>query len=301
MATSSNIVICTGFAQGLRLICKHLLRRGVRTIAVEDPWHNQQRATVRAFGFRVIPIPVDEHGIRVDLLRKTEARAVIVTPAHQYPTGAVLSASRRSSLIDWACLKNALVIEDDYDAEYRYDREPIGALQGLAPDRVVYCGSASKILAPGLRLGWILLPADMVSDVASEKHEEDLGSPVMEQVTFADFINRGELDRHLRKSKIIYRRKRDLMIAAINKQFPSFRVRGVAAGLHLMVELPSEVDESALVASALEHAIGVYGVRPYRLRKGPPALILGYGALSELRISKGIQDLRLHWNPFLLE
>jgi GntR family transcriptional regulator / MocR family aminotransferase len=234
---------------------------------------------------------VDGDGVRIDRLEAARVDAVLVTPAHQFPTGAVLGPARRAALLDWARRRGALVVEDDFDAEYRYDREPVGALQGLAPDRVVYAGSASKTLAPALRLGWLVLPAALADAVAQAKRRDDLGSPVIEQLAYADFLDRGELDRHLRRTRVLYRRRRDALVAALAAHVPAARVHGVAAGLHLMIELPPDTDEAALIAVAARRSVAVYGVGVHRGRTGPPALVLGYGAMSERAIAEGVVRL----------
>src|SRR5262245_45431106 len=292
-ARADRVVLCTGFAQGLRLVCQALRARGVARVVVEDPSHALHRAAMQTVGLTVVPIPVDRGGLCVERLRAVDAGAVFVTPAHQFPTGAVLAPDRRAALLDWAVRKQAVVIEDDYDAEYRYDREPIGALQGLAPDRIAYAGSVSKTLAPALRLGWLVLPAELVAEVARLKRREDLGSPALDQLAYADFLDRGELDRHLRRTRLRYRRRRERLVAAVGAHLPALRIEGVAAGLHLMVGLPPRADEAALVEAAATRSVRVYGVGPHRARPGagPPALLLGYGGLSEAEIVVGVERL----------
>lgn len=292
VARADRMVMCTGFTQGFRLVCQVLATRGVRSIATEDPSHTEQRAAIQAAGLKPVPIAVDEHGLLVDRLAKTDAGAVLVTPAHQFPLGSVLAPERRAALVDWAIRQRAVVIEDDYDAEFRYDREPIGALQGMAPEHVVYIGSASKTLAPALRLGWLMLPADLAPEVARAKHREDMGSPTLEQLTFADFTHRGGLDRHLRRMRLHYRRRRDVLMAALRVHLPRLRVSGIAAGLHLILELAPGADEQAIVASAAERSVGVHDVGRYRARsKALPALLLGYGAIADSAIAEGIKRL----------
>jgi GntR family transcriptional regulator/MocR family aminotransferase len=293
VALADLVVACTGFTQGLRLVCQALRERGGRRIAIEDPCHAEQRGLVERAGLRPVPIPVDRGGLRVDRLCRADVDAALVTPAHQFPTGAVLTPERRGALLDWAARRRAVVVEDDFDAEYRYDREPIGTLQGLAPDRVVYAGSASKTLAPALRLGWLLLPAHLAEAVARAKRRDDLGSPTLEQLAFADFVEHAELDRHLRKSRLVYRRRRDALITALDRSLPELRVHGVAAGLHVMVELCAGSDERAVIAAAALRSVAVYGVSAHRSRprSGPPALVLGYGAMSERDIAAGIERL----------
>lgn len=291
-ARPDRVVLCTGFAQGLRLVCQALRARGVTRVVVEDPSHALHRATMQAAGLTVVPVPVDRGGLRVDRVRTVDAGAVMVTPAHQFPTGAVLGPDRRAALLDWAVARGAVVIEDDYDAKYRYDREPIGALQGLAPDRIAYAGSVSKTLAPALRLGWLVLPVDLVTTVASLKRQEDMGSPALDQLAYADFLDRGELDRHLRRTRRHYRRRRDLLVATLRRHAPGLRVHGVAAGLHRFVELAPTADEGRVRSAAAERSVAVYGVRAHRARHaGPPALLLGYGNLSNAAIVEGVKRL----------
>jgi GntR family transcriptional regulator/MocR family aminotransferase len=291
-AHPDRMVICNGFTQGFRLTCTVLRRLGIEAIATEDPSHEEQREAVRDAGLKCITIPVDGQGIIVERLEKTEARAVLVTPAHQYPTGAVLAPQRRAALLDWAVRKQAYIIEDDYDAEFRYDREPIGALHGVAPDRVIYIGSASKTLAPALRLGWLVAPTDLVEAFAATKKRDDLGSASLEQLAFADFIERGELDRHLRRMRRLYRRRRELLLKALRNHMPERRVFGVAAGLHLMLELPADADEGDIVTRARQLSVNISGTRTYRARaKLPPSLILGYGSLRDSAVAEGVKRL----------
>ena len=291
-ADPGRVLICNGFTQGFRLTCTVLRRQGIEAVATEDPSHFEQREAVRDAGLKCIPIPVDEQGLVVERLEKTDAQAVLVTPAHQFPTGAVLAPQRRAALLEWAARKEAYIIEDDYDAEFRYDREPIGALQGVAPERVIYAGSASKTLAPALRLGWLVVPAGLVEKFARVKKAEDSGSPSLEQLAFADFIERGELDRHLRRMRRIYRRRRDMLIKALRQHLPKRRVYGVAAGLHLMLELPADADVSAIIAEAAKLSVNVTSTQAYRARaKLPPSLILGYGHLRDSAVMEGVRRL----------
>jgi GntR family transcriptional regulator/MocR family aminotransferase len=289
----SRIVICSGFGQGLMLVCQVLKRRGARRVVFEDPFQSEQRAIVAAAGLEPVDVAVDEHGLRTDLLADVTADAVVVTPAHQFPTGAVLGPRRRVELCSWAERVGAVVIEDDYDAEYRYDREPIGALQGLAPERVVYTGSASKTLAPCLRLGWLILPSWLVTPVAEAKFNDDHGSPALEQLGLSDFISSGRFDRHLRRNRAMYKQRRDALVSALTKHLPEAKVEGVAAGLHLVVTLPEGIDEAQLIDAAAERSVGVTGMARYRSfgSAGPPAILLGYGAIAEAAIAPGIRRL----------
>jgi GntR family transcriptional regulator/MocR family aminotransferase len=247
---------------------------------------------VTAAGLEVVGVPVGEDGIRVDSLERTDADAVILTPSHQWPTGAVLAPDARAAALRWAQRRGALIVEDDYDAEYRYDRAPIGAMQGLAPDRVVYAGTASKTLAPGLRLGWLVVPADLVDDIAEAKLLADRGSPVLDQLAFADFLERGELDRHLRRMRPVYRRRRDMLIQALREHAPDLEPAGIAAGLHLIAYLPSDLDETTLVEAAAGRGLAVHGLTPYRISSdGRGALIFGYATLTQRTIVEGVELL----------
>ena len=286
VADPNRIVICNGFAQAQGLVTMALKQRGARRIAVEDPGQNDTLSHLET-----VPVPVDEEGIVVDALEATDADVVLLTPAHQFPTGAVLSAERRSALVAWATSRNRLILEDDYDAEYRYDREPIGSLHGLAPDRVIYAGTASKTLAPGLRLGWLLLPANLVELVADIKDQSDRGSPSLEQLAFADFLGRGEFDHHLRRMRPIYRARRDALLRALQRHLPDLRPVGASAGLHVVAWLPPGVDEASVVERALALGVNVAGITPYRRLRGigPGGLLFGYGTPSEAEIEEGIR------------
>ena len=293
IADPDHMVICTGYAQGVSLLIGVLAAAGARRLALEDPSSRDDALpAARAAGLEVVGIPVDQDGIRVDLLRDSGADAVIVTPSHQWPTGSVLSARNRAAMIRWATERGAVIVEDDYDAEYRYDRTPVGALQGLAPDRVVYAGSASKTLAPGLRLGWFVLPGYLAEPVAAAKIAADRGSPALEQVALADFVARGEFDRHLRRMRPIYRRRRDTLLAALARHLPWLQPVGVSAGLHLVTWLPAHLDEAAVVDAARRAGVGLDAVGPYRITNpGPGGLIFGYATVSERAIAEGVARL----------
>src|SRR3954454_13322650 len=292
-ADPADVVVASGFAQGFALVLHVLSLEGIRVVAVEDPSDPEYRAAIDAAGLRWVAIPVDEDGLRVDRLAATDASAALVTAAHQYPTGAVLAAARRTELLAWADASAAIVIEDDYDAEFRYDREPIGALQGLRPDRVVYAGSASKVLAPGLRLGWLVLPDRLVERVAAAKVAADMGSAALDQLAFADVLTRGELDRHLRRMRPIYRRRRDALLASLATHLPDLRPEGASAGLHVLARLPASlgVGDAAIVGAAAAEGIGIGGLATRRIAPGPPGLVFGYGAIDARSIDGGVRAL----------
>jgi GntR family transcriptional regulator / MocR family aminotransferase len=293
LADPDHVVICTGYAQGVMLLIGLLAAAGAKRLALEDPSSRDDALpAARAAGLEVVGIPVDGDGIRVDLLAESQAEAVILTPSHQWPTGSVLSAENRAALIRWAAERGAVIIEDDYDAEYRYDRTPVGALQGLAPDHVVYAGSASKTLAPGLRLGWFVMPGHLTEPMAAAKVAADRGSPALEQLALADFITRGEFDRHLRRMRPVYRRRRDALLAALAQQLPWLRPVGVSAGLHLVTWLPPDLNEAAVVGAARRAGVGLDAVGPYRITNpGPGGLIFGYATVNEQAIAEGIARL----------
>jgi GntR family transcriptional regulator/MocR family aminotransferase len=292
VAHPDNIVVCAGYAQGVALLTTVLaqVRRRAGAIAVEDPSANDDvQPLAAAAGLKLIGVPVGEHGIEVTRLSTVDADAIVLTPSHQWPTGGVLPAEARAAVVRWAEERDAVVVEDDYDAEYRYDRAAVGAMQGLASDRVAYIGSASKTLAPGLRLGWLLLPGHLVAPVVAAKMLADRGSPAIDQLTFADFLTAGEFDRHLRRMRPLYRRRRDALLAALGRHLPDLRPTGVAAGQHLVAWLPPGLDEEPVERAARRHGLAVFGLRPYRIAgTGPQGLIFGYGSLSERAVEEGV-------------
>ena len=293
VADPEQMVICTGYAQGVTLLMGVLAARGAQRLALEDPSSNDDALpAARAAGLDVTGIPVDGDGIRAGALRDSGVDAVILTPSHQWPTGSVLSAANRAAIIRWAADRGAVVIEDDYDAEYRYDRTPVGSVQGLAPEHVVYAGSASKTLAPGLRLGWFVLPAHLTEPMAAAKIAADRGSAALEQIALADFVTRGEFDRHLRRMRPVYRRRRDALLAALARHLPWLEPVGISAGLHLVAWLPPGLDEAAVVAAARRAGVGLDAVGPYRITNpGPGGLIFGYATVSERAIAAGVATL----------
>jgi GntR family transcriptional regulator / MocR family aminotransferase len=291
VADPESIVVCAGATQGLALLGRALVREGTHAIAVEDPGLPPHRSVLAYAGLDVRGVPVDEEGVTVEAL---EASVVLATPAHQCPTGVVLSPARRGALVEWA-RAGGLVIEDDYDAEFRYDRAPLGALQGLAPDRVVYLGTASKTLAPGLRLGWLVLPASLLAGVVEAKTLDDFGSPTIEQLALARLIETSAYDRHLRKARRRNRDRRDALIAAVARHLPQARVSGISAGLHALVQLPRAVAAGALVAAAAERSVGVYPLSFHMVRapRESDALVMGYASLPESSIEEGVRRLAI--------
>ncbi|MGH2909271.1 MAG: PLP-dependent aminotransferase family protein [Solirubrobacteraceae bacterium] len=286
-ADAEHLVVCTGFRQSLSLTCRWLRGAGIERVALEDPGWHAQRLIVEEAGLEVAPVAVDREGIRVDELDATGADVVVVTPAHQFPTGVVLSAARRARLIDWAERGARLIIEDDYDAELCQGQ--VGALQGLAPDRVLYIGSASKRLTPGMRLGWMAPPSWASWTLISAKAIEDAGSEVSGQLALADFIARGELERHLRRMRGRYARRREALAASLAQLRPSWRPRPDADGMFLLVDLPGDVDEPALLTKGARHGVGLEGLSLHSYTgTAPPGLVLGCGSLPEPAIGRAL-------------
>jgi GntR family transcriptional regulator/MocR family aminotransferase len=290
VADPEHVLVCTGFRQGLSLTCRWLRGNGIERVALEDPGWHAQRLIVEQAGVIVTPIPVDAGGIDVSALSESAADAVVVTPTHQFPTGVALSARRRAALIEWAERGDRLIIEDDYDAELCHER--VGALQGLAPDRVLYIGSASKRLTPGMRLGWMLPPSWLSWALISAKAIEDAGSEIAGQLALADFIARGELERHLRRMRLRYAQRRNTLLAALARELPDWRPRGGGGGLHQLIELPGHVDEPALLAAAARHGVGIEGLSLHSYTGNcPPGLVLGHAHMAEPAIERGVRLL----------
>ncbi len=286
-----QIVICQGAAQALGLLVA--ARGGSPRVAVEDPYLSEHRDVLAYAGADVVPVPVDEYGVHDEAVAAARADIALLTPAHQFPTGAVLAAGRRAALARWAQARGSLIIEDDYDAEYRYDRAPVPALQGLAPAHVAYMGSASKTLAPALRLAWLVVPEDQLDAVVAAKRYADAGSPVLMQAALARLIAAGAYDRHVRAARRRQRERRDALVAAVAQHLPSARVAGVAAGLHAVVHFAGAVDAQALTAAALERDVGIYPLS-FAYADPPPdtsAVVLGYGALPPPAIREGVRRL----------
>jgi GntR family transcriptional regulator/MocR family aminotransferase len=284
--------VCSGFAQAVSLLGAVLVRAGRKRIAVEDPGHSVIRQLVARSGLEPVPIPVDAGGMEVEALVAAAPEAVLVTPAHQFPTAVVLAPERRAQLLAWAEETGALVIEDDFDSEYRYDRPPVGALQGLMPERVVYCGTASKTLAPTLRLGWIVAPGELVWPLVEQILYTVISPPRLEQRAFADFLLRGELDRHLRRMRLRYRRRRDALVRELGRTLPELEVRGLAAGLYVEAVLPDGMDEARVLEEARARGIALSGMAEHCVEAvREPALLLGYAAAPEPSLRRALAVL----------
>ncbi len=275
--TPDEVVVVAGAAQAFFLLAHVLRAIGINRFGVEDPGSFGARQQLRRQGAEVVPVPVDEDGLRVDALRASGAGAVMLTPAHQFPTGVVLSGPRRRALAAWVG-EGGLVLEDDYDAEHRYDRAPVPALRGTLGDAVVYVGSVSKLLAPALRTGWLVVPPRLHEPVLSLKRDVDLGNPVLGQLVLAELMGSGAMERHLRTVRVRHRRRRDAMVAALAARLPEARVHGAAAGLHLVVTLPDGIDDRAIAEAVLAEGVKTHPLSLHRQRPGAPGLVLGYAA-----------------------
>ncbi|WP_443060601.1 MocR-like pyridoxine biosynthesis transcription factor PdxR [Streptomyces sp. NBC_00448] len=306
-AEPDQVMVVSGVAQAHTLLGMVLRARGHRAVAVEDPGSPELRELLAAVGLSAVPVPVDPDGLRVDALAATGVRAAIVTPCHQFPSGVAYSAPRRAELAGWARSVDGLVVEDDYDGDFRYDRAPVGALQGLAPGRVAYTGSVSKSLAPGLRLGWLVAPPDVVAEAAARKRTMDLGNPVTEQAVLAHFLTTGQYDRQLRRCQRLYRPRRDALVTALAEHLPGARVGGIAAGLHAIVTLPAVYGpQERFLARAAAAGIRLRPLSDYRAAPARDAatadaptapapdevaLVVGYAHLSPEAISRAVRAL----------
>jgi GntR family transcriptional regulator/MocR family aminotransferase len=277
--TPDRVVVCAGFAQGLELLCEALRARGGTTLAAEALGYPRHWRIAEKSGLSVTAVPVDDSG--AVLAGLSPADALLLTPTHQFPLGVPLAPARRRLAADWASSAGAVIVEDDYDGELRYDRPAVGALQALAPEHVVYAGTASKSLAPGLRLGWLVLPARLVDDVVAVKAAAGRLSSSLDQLTLAEFLTSGAYDRQVRRVRLAYRRRRDRLVAAVRAAAPQVRVTGIAAGLHALLRLPPGQREDVLVTRAARHGLAVEGLSDYRLdgssaEASGPALVVGY-------------------------
>lgn len=289
IAEPEQIIVVQGTAQAFDLLLRVLRRRGVARVAAEDPSHTTNQERIREFGFDLVGQRVDADGMIVAGL---DADAVFVTPAHQFPTGCVLSGERRRHLLAWSRTTSGLIVEDDYDAEFRYDREPVRALQGLAPDQVAQLGTVSKTLAPALRLGWIVAPPELVDEAERTKALLDTFSPTLDQLTLAEFFRRGHYDRHVRRARAVYRRRRDRLLIALGTQLPGLPIEGVAAGVHLLLRLPPGVSDIAIADEARSDGIAVTPLSAFRLAPAPTGgLVIGYGRLHESAIEDATEAL----------
>src|SRR3954453_5818438 len=292
-ATADDNVGGGGLRTGLAFPPATLARSGIEVLALEDPGPREHDVIAVRAGLAVVPGPVDAEGLDETALRASQARAVLVTPAHQCPTGVALSPSRRRELVTWAHEVDGVILEDDYDAEFRYDRQPVGSLQGLDPERVFALGSVSKTIAPALRIGWVLAPLRFVEVLTEEKQLSSRGAPGLDHEALALLIKSGRFDRPLRRLRALYRARRDALAQEVATVFGPKILQGLVAGCHTGLLLPLEVGEDAVVESARSLGVRVTGLRRYRLTHTPaqPALLLAFGNLSEHQLVRGVHAI----------
>ena len=285
-----HVLVVAGFAQALALLAHVLRQDGITEVAVEDPGSLGVRQQLQSWAVRTTPVPVDDAGLRVDALRASGAATVLLTPAHQFPTGVVLDGERRRELRRWAD-EGGLVVEDDYDAEHRYDRPPVPALRSMLGEQVCYAGSVSKLLAPALRVGWLLPPPRYREAFVAVKRNSDLGNAVLPQLVLAHLMESGDLERHLRLLRRRHRRRRDAMVRAIATHLPRATVHGAAAGLHVMITFRDGVDDVELAAAALARGVKVQPLSWHGRLGGRTGLVLGYAARTTTEIDEGVAVL----------
>ncbi|TYB51023.1 PLP-dependent aminotransferase family protein [Nonomuraea sp. PA05] len=292
--TPDLIVVTTGFVQSINLLTSVVTGDG--PFAMEDPGHDFYRDVVRGTGREIVPLPVDELGARTGTLTPGVA-AAIVTPAHQYPTGVPLHPSRRLALREWG----GLVVEDDYDGEFRYDRQPVGAFQGTAPDQVVYCGTTSESLGPAMRLGWMAVPPALIGPVTRAKLHADAHTEVLGQLVLARLIETHDYDRHVRAARLRYRRRRERLRARLSAALPGASLPGVAAGLRALLLLPPGGPAEPEVLAACERAgIALRPASPLWHGAGRDGLLIGYAAPSERNYPRALEALAStleSWEP----
>jgi GntR family transcriptional regulator/MocR family aminotransferase len=280
-ASAATVHVAHGFGQVLSLVGGALVERGARTIAVEEYGHALHRDILRGTGLAVVPIPVDAEGADPSTLEQWGADAALLTPAHQFPTGAVLSPARRAAFAEWARRTDGVIIEDDYDGEFRYDRRAVGALQALAPEHVVYAGTASKALTPALGLAWCVLPPDLVEGVASRARLSGAATDVPAQLTLAEFFRRGDYDRAVRSSRARYRARRERLDDLVGERLTDARLSDAQAGLQCVLELPPGASEQAVTDAAASRSLALEGLGAYFFGAGarrPPTMVIGFGA-----------------------
>jgi GntR family transcriptional regulator / MocR family aminotransferase len=285
VASPEQIIICQGTVQAMDVACQTLVEHGVGPLAIEEPCAYEVRRCATRAGLAVRPVTVDLDGLRSDRLRLSDARAVLATPAHQFPTGSVMTSARRDQLGSWLSDPDHFLIEDDYDAEFRYNDAPMAALQGAFPQQVLYLGSASKTFAPGLRLGWLVVPERLIETASNMKWALDAGSPSLTQLAFARIIVVGAFERHLVKARSEYKRRRAALGAGLGAEIPQGSIEGASAGMHLVLRLPARVDAAALQRAAGRARVKLESVESF-LSEPPPyarSLVLSYARLHPSR------------------
>lgn len=289
-----QILITSGAAQAFSLLAKLLLQPDTWAV-IEDPAIRELQ-TIFSGGRGIWPVQVDEHGMKTEFLSEIEKPGFIfVTPSHQFPLGGILPIQRRIQLVQYARGAGCRIVEDDYDSEFRYSGPSVSSLHSLAPERVIYAGSFSKTLSPALRLGYLVLPWDLVEAAKSTKRFADLHSPVLEQVVLARFIEQGVMERHIARMKKVYRKRRDTMLASLAHFFGErVKIHGYSTGLHLVAEFPGKQFSEALLEKIANQGVRVYPVEVHAIEKGlhREKIILGYGHLPEEKIKPGVERLK---------
>ncbi|WP_117208615.1 PLP-dependent aminotransferase family protein [Allorhizocola rhizosphaerae] len=290
---AATVTVCAGITDGLVRVCRALRSTGITDLAVEDPGWSRLREAARSAGLRVHPVPVDADGLRVgELPSRGPVRATVVGAAHQFPTGTVLSPARRNELVRWARTVDGYVIEDDYDAEFRYDSRPVAVMQGMDPGRVFLLGSVSKTLSPALGLGWLIAPGAMSAAVRSANPVAS-APPVLDQLALASFIDRGWYDRHLRAARRRFRVRRDLLVETLARRFPQGHIAGTAAGLHLLLHLPAGTDTASAVRFAAARGLRLMDLSAYQWKgHATSTLVIGYGNIADADIPAAVDLLR---------
>ncbi|MDH6434546.1 GntR family transcriptional regulator/MocR family aminotransferase [Streptomyces sp. SAI-144] len=292
--TAQDVTVCTSVTDGVRRVCRALRSQGITAVGCEEPGWTRLRQVIRAAGLEPVPVRTDGGGVRVDdLAGHSGLRAVLAAPAHQFPLGTVLVPERRAALLDWARRVDGVVLEDDYDAEFRYDRRPVAALQGMDPSRVVLLKSLSKTLSPALGIGWLVAPSRW-TDILHRIDQAATHPPVLDQLAFADLLESGAYDRHLRACRQRYRDRRDTLVRTLAEQLPEAPVSGIAAGLHLILRLPNSVDTAAVVRAAAARSLSVADLATYHATEDHAVhgLVLGYGNLADGMVKQAVGQLR---------
>jgi GntR family transcriptional regulator/MocR family aminotransferase len=290
-ADAEQIVVCSGFTDGLDLIAEVLAGLGRSRVGVEAYGHRLHREIVERRGLRVHHLAVDGQGAVPE--PTIDLQAIVLTPAHQFPLGAVLAPSRRAEIVEWAGRRDGLVLEDDYDGEFRFDRHPVGALQALAPDRVIFAGTASKTLMPGLRLGWLVVPRPLVDAVVEVRRRSGRLTSVTDQLALAEMITHGDYDRQVRRARLAYRRRREQVVTVVRHAAPAAEIVGAAAGLHLVLRLPPGIAENGVITEAAGRGLVVQGLGEFAqgVHDQPPALVIGYARPPEHAFSGALARL----------
>ncbi|MFF3373289.1 PLP-dependent aminotransferase family protein [Streptomyces sp. NPDC002680] len=294
VAGPQDVTVCTSVTDGVRRVCQTLRAQGITAVGCEEPGWTRLREVISAAGLRAVPIPTDDGGVHVeDLAAQADLRAVLTTPAHQFPLGSVLVPERRAALLHWARRVDGVVLEDDYDAEFRYDRRPVAALQGMDPSRVVLFKSLSKVVSPALGIGWIVAPPRWTA-LLHETDQTATQPPTLDQLAFAALLESGAYDRHLRACRHRYRDRRDALVRSLADQLPDAPVSGIAAGLHLILRLPVTVNTEAVVRAAADRSLRVADLTAYHATdaRAEHGLVLGYGNLADSAVEEAVGLLR---------